>query len=264
MLLSFADVDIEVVEKGQGPTLIFLHGYTMDHELWHEQFTYFSSSYRCVAYDLRGHGGSSSPLTGYGIQDHTNDLMSVMDSLGIRSACLVGLSMGGGIALSAALNHPERVWRLVLASSTLGGLPWEETMWNYFREFETQARQIGVQLAVERVWVRGPLFRNAARYPSLMKKVREMAERFSGGNIFDHATYPRPTVPDCERLNEVKCPTLVLRGELETPEFIRRASILADEIPETRFEVLRGAGHILNLEAPAAFNAAVARFLKEV
>src|SRR5512140_3835702 len=186
-LLSFEDVDLLVSEQGGGPAIIFIHGYTCDHDLWHEAMAHFSRDHRCVAYDLRGHGGSSSPATGYGVQDHTRDLLRIMDAMRIPAASVVGFSMGGGIALSAALNHADRIERLVLASSIVGGPPWEEAMWNYFREFESQARQIGVQLAVDRVWVQGPLFASVRQYPALLKRLRAMAGRFSGGNIFDRA-----------------------------------------------------------------------------
>jgi 3-oxoadipate enol-lactonase len=216
-----------------------------------------------VAYDLRGHGGSSSPATGYGVQDHTGDLLRVMDALELPSAVLIGMSMGGGIALSAALSNPDRVARLVLASSTLGGLPWEERMWNHFREFEGQAREVGVQLAVDRVWVNGPLFAGVGRFPALKLQLRQMAELFSGANIFDRTSYPRPPVPDCNRLGQVACPTLVLRGELDPPEFIRRSTLLAEGIPGARLEVIPGAGHFVNLEATPAFNRAMDRFLRE-
>jgi pimeloyl-ACP methyl ester carboxylesterase len=262
-LLSFEDVDLAVLEQGNGPPMVFIHGYTCTHDLWRESLAAFSGSHRCVAYDLRGHGRSSTPATGYGIQDHTADLVRVMDALNIPLACLVGFAMGGGIALSAALNHPGRVSRLVLASSTLGGLPWEESMWNYFREFENQARQIGVQVAVDRVWVKGPLFTTVRRYPALTARLRRMAEQFSGGNIFDRATYPRPTVHDSARLGEIACPTLVVRGDLDPPEFVRRSSLLHEGIQNSRLEIIPAAGHFCLLESPVQFNRVIERFLKE-
>ena len=262
-LASFPDVDLAIAEDGEGPPLLFVHGYCCDQDLWHEQVTICSRSFRCVVYDLRGHGGSSSPPTGYGIQNHVEDLLRVMDTLSIRQAHLVGLSMGGGIALSAALNHPDRVESLVLVSSTVGGLPWEESMWNYFRDFESTARDIGVQQAVDRVWMAGPLFSGVRRYPALVQRLRAMAERFTGANIFDKARYPRPPVPDCDRLSDVHCPTLVVRGKQETPEFTRRAQILATEIPGARLEVVPGAAHFVNLESPVQFHRVLFQFLGE-
>lgn len=262
-ILSFTDVDLYVESAGNGDPVVFLHGYTIDHELWHEQVAVLSPTFRCVTYDLRGHGQSSSPDTGYSLADHVADLFRVMDSLDVPRATLVGLSMGGGIALSAALSHPERVRRLVLASSVISGLPWEESMWNYFRDFETQARQLGVQKAVDAVWMAGPLFKTIRRYPALHARLRGMARRFSGSNIFDRATYPRPAASDRDRLAEIACPTLVLKGEMELPEFVRRAEILASTIPGARLETIPRAGHFLNLESPTAFNRALQRFFKE-
>lgn len=262
-ILSFEDVDLYVEEAGNGRPLVFIHDYTLDHELWHEQVTVCSPAFRCVTYDLRGHGASSNPDSGYALSDHLGDLWRILDELGIGETALVGLSMGGGIALAAALAHPERVRKLVLASSVLNGVPWEPAMWNWFRDFETQARQIGVQAAIDRVWMPGPLFQSVRRYPALARRVRDMASRFSGGNIFDRATYPRSPVTDRERLSEVRCPTLVLRGEFDRPEFVRRADMLAGGIPGARLELIPRAGHFINLEAPAAFNRALQKFLKE-
>lgn len=249
------------MESGSGPPVIFVHGYTCDMDLWHEQIAAGASSFRCVGYDLRGHGATSSPGTGYGSQNHTDDLLGLMDALGIARAHVVGLSMGGGIALSLALNHPERVDRLVLVSSTLGGLPWEPAMWTYFRDFEAAARDVGVQVAVDRVWMKGPLFAGVRRYPDLMARLRRMAERFSGANIFDRARYPRPERPDCERLGEIRNPTLVIRGKSETPEFTRRAGLLAEGIPGAQLEIVPGASHFVNLESPVHFNRLLFPFL---
>jgi pimeloyl-ACP methyl ester carboxylesterase len=262
-IVSFEDVDLYVEEAGSGRPLVFIHDYTLDHELWHEQVTVCAPSFRCVTYDLRGHGASSSPDGGYALSDHLGDLWRTLDELGIDAAAIVGLSMGGGIALAAALARPERVRRLVLASSVLNGLPWEPAMWNWFRDFETQARQVWVQVAIDRVWMPGPLFQSVRRYPALARRVRDMAARFSGGNIFDRTTYPRPQVTDRERLSEVRCPTLVLRGEFDRPEFVRRAEMLAGGIPGARLELIPRAGHFVNLEAPSAFNRALQKFLKE-
>ena len=262
-LLSFPEVDLYVEQAGSGRAIVFIHDYTLDHELWHESVGNLSANFRCLTYDLRGHGKSSSPDTGYALSDHVDDLFRILDAMKVPAATLVGLSMGGGIALHAALSRPDRVERLILAASVLNGLPWEEGMWNWFREFETKARQIGVQKAIDAVWIPGPLFKSIRRYPALTRRIREMAARFTGGNIFDKATYPRPGLTDRERLSEVTCRTLVLRGEFDRPEFIRRAQMLADGIPGARLEMIPRAGHFPNLEAPSAFHRSVTRFLKE-
>ncbi len=262
-LLSFSEVDLYVEQAGSGRAIVFIHDYTLDHELWHESVTNLSSNFRCLTYDLRGHGKSSSPDSGYALSDHVSDLFMILDKLQIGSATVVGLSMGGGIALHAALTHPSRVERLVLASSVLNGLPWEEGMWKYFRDFETKAREIGVQKAIDAVWMPGSLFKSIRRYPALAVRIREMAARFTGGNIFDRTTYPRPALTDRERLSEVTCKTLVLRGEFDRPEFIRRAQMLAEGIPGARLEMIPRAGHFPNLEAPSAFHRSMMKFLKE-
>jgi uncharacterized protein (TIGR02246 family) len=101
--------------KGEGQPLILLHAGGMDSKMWDAQFNYLSHQFLVVRYDLRGFGHSSRPEQSF---YPVNDLYQLMQHLGIKRASLVGLSMGSGVALNFALEHPEMVERLVLASTS--------------------------------------------------------------------------------------------------------------------------------------------------
>ncbi len=107
-------------ERGTGPAVLFVHGGLGDMRLWESQAHALASRFRCVRYDLRFYGRSESPGVEFSSLD---DLFGVLDALEIERAALVGLSLGGGIALDAVLARPERVWALVHVAAGVTGMP---------------------------------------------------------------------------------------------------------------------------------------------
>lgn len=103
---------------GDKPALLFLHGIMMDHSVWHHQVEAYSSDYRVVTVDLRGHGKSTSDSADISLDDHVEDVLALVEYLGLRDITLVGWSMGGSIALLLAANHADKFARLVLVSTT--------------------------------------------------------------------------------------------------------------------------------------------------
>jgi pimeloyl-ACP methyl ester carboxylesterase len=139
---------------GSGAALAFVHGFSLDTRMWDDQFEAFAERYRVVRYDARGFGKSALP--GSEKYMHAADLKALLEQLGIDRASVVGLSMGGGIAIDFALTYPEATRALVLVDSTLGG----------FRSGEpggrrpAEADRLGLlRLALES---RGPRARGAA------------------------------------------------------------------------------------------------------
>src|SRR5262252_8058024 len=109
---------------GEGDPVVFLHGFGLDLRMWAPQFDAFRSAFRVIRYDLRGFGLSSSPpVDEYA---HEEDLNALLLHLGVKSVHVVGLSMGGGMALRFAAVHSQMVRSLVLADSTLDGYAWSD------------------------------------------------------------------------------------------------------------------------------------------
>src|SRR5690349_11445569 len=110
--------EISFESVGSGPCVVLIHGFGLDRRMWAPQIGPLSGECRVVSYDCRGFGRSSRPSGPY---SHADDLHALLERLRIPGAHLVGLSMGGRIALAYASRHPERVESLVLFASDVGG-----------------------------------------------------------------------------------------------------------------------------------------------
>ena len=111
-------VTIYYDDTGRGHPLVFVHGWSFSGAVWRMQREFFSTRYRCVSPDLRGHGNSSAPSSGYGVQELAADMSSLIESLDLRGVTLVGWSLGVLVALSAYPGLKERLAALVFVSGT--------------------------------------------------------------------------------------------------------------------------------------------------
>jgi 3-oxoadipate enol-lactonase len=238
---------------GDGPEIVLLHGFSFDMRCWEPQFAALADQYRVVRYDLRGFGKSSLPEGQY---DHCADLSALLDHLEIERPMLLGLSLGANIALRYAILHPQRVAGLALASPGLPGHVWrEERPPDAARE---HARLHGVEAARE-FWLNHPFLASLGDYPKARSAVREMVEDYSGF----HWRGPDPQAPAepfHDKLHMVAAPTLVLSGDRDANGYREIARVVSDRIPRARLMTFAHCGHMLNLEDPAAFNAAVIDF----
>src|SRR3972149_4535268 len=160
------DVTTYYEEQGSGPAVLLIHGHAADPRPWERQAPGLArAGYRALCYDVRGHGRSSIPLTGYTWEDYSADLKALLDQLAVASAHLVGLSMGGGIALQFALEHPRRVLSLVLVDSALPGFGYSEEMESAIEELRDAVRLEGPRQAFERIWLAQPMFYRGRCFP---------------------------------------------------------------------------------------------------
>lgn len=107
-------------QLGQGPDVVLIHGLGASRAFWFARLALtLAASHRVTIYDLRGHGYSERPAEGYRVADHRDDLLGLLDELGIRQAALIGHSLGGSIALEAAVEAPDRVSQLALLDSRI-------------------------------------------------------------------------------------------------------------------------------------------------
>ncbi len=262
---SFADVNgarLFYEVSGEGPPLVLLHAGIADHRMWDHQVDEFARRYRVIRYDLRGFGKSDLPPGPFSMRD---DLYRLLTMLDVDRAHLVGVSMGGGIAVDFALDHPDMAGALVLVGASLGGRkPSDE----YRRLSEATLAAVGgdeTHRRVEaplRMWVDGPSRTSDQVDPGVRARVKDMIVG-NLGRPWDKAT-PQPLDPPAiARLGEVRAPTLVLVGELDVPDILATADLLASGIPGARKAVLPGVAHMPNMEMPAEFNRAVLAFLEE-
>ena len=219
-------------EAGAGEPLILLHGNGEDGLYFRAQFEPFSHFYRVIAVDSRGHGGSTPGEEGLSIGRMAEDLLDVMDALGIERAHILGFSDGGNVALTFALRWPERVDKLILNGANVRMLE-------------------GVQ-----PWVQLPLYPAYGLLSLLGRSDPEAAHRRDVLGLMVHSY--GVTFSDLSRIG---AETLVITGE---HDLIRTAETdrIAAALPRVRRETIAGCGHFCAAQAPARFNLAVLRFLR--
>jgi len=234
---------------GSGPAVVLIHGGGLDSRMWNESFHALARSYRVVRHDVRGFGRSAPPTAPF---SHVDDLARVLDRAGIDSAALVGLSLGGAIALNFALVHPDRVDRLLLIGPAVPGaaIPAEEPV-----RFQRIARLSAEGRTAEAVeeWLGSVHMASAMADERIAAEVRSMAmenhRSWAPGNVQSHPVVP----PAATRLHEIRAPTHVLVGERDDRSVHEQALLVAEGVPGARIDFVPDAGHIVNLEAPAAF-----------
>lgn len=250
--------DLFFESAGNGEAVVFVHGFGLDSRMWTPQFEALQSTFRVIRYDMRGFGRSALPSQA--AYAHEDDLNALLSSLKAAPAHIVGLSTGGRIALRFAAAYPQSVRSLVLADSAVDGQTWSmdwQTRWNRMSEV---AR--GGQLAeAKRQWLEHPLFEPARADPFLASLLARMVEDYSGWHWLNDDTVRVPIPPLAERLSEIRAPSLVITGSRDLPDFQRVADFIAQNLRSARRVFVPGAGHMVNLEAPQAFNAALLDFL---
>lgn len=249
-------------EDGAGDAVVFIHGNMVDGRMWEPQVAALRSRYRVVRIDLRGYG--RSPWLPAPYSDH-GDILAVLRSLGIERSHLVGLSMGGNVALEFAIAHPAATTSLVVVT---GGVPGHELSSSFEEGFAAivgAARKGDHERAVQLV-MDFESMRPANRIPRVRTALLDMLHAYTWQNLIDDfgGVYEELDPPTWERLEEIACPALVICGELEIEDFRDEAAALARRIPRAQLVEVRGAGHMVSMEKPAAFNEALLTFLGQI
>jgi pimeloyl-ACP methyl ester carboxylesterase len=242
--------------------VVFLHGFPLDHSMWRYQLDYFSTSYRCIAPDLRGFGGTTElvkpdmPMA-LTIDTFADDVVALLDRLKVKKANIVGLSMGGYIALAIWRKHRKLVRRLVLADTRAAG-DTAEAKANRNRQAELVKAQ-GTRPYADEMLPRLLAKDNVARRGN---EVRYMIERTPADTIAETLKALAARKDMIEWLRRVHVKTLIAVGEHDVISPVSDAELIQREVDGSKLAVIPDAGHIAPLENPEAFNAAMWKFLK--
>jgi pimeloyl-ACP methyl ester carboxylesterase len=203
-----------------------------------------------IRYDVRGFGRSSrDELTEY---THADDLWRLLDHLGHERAVLVGLSMGGGVVLEAALAAPQRVISLVLLDANLYGIPWDPESERGMAAIGS-ALEAGGLAAAKAAWLAHGFFGPARENPEVAARLDRMTADYSGLIWTGHDPHgPHPE--SLAMLETLPMSTAVIVGELDVPCFQEMARVLTARIPRAYRCVVPDAGHLVNMEAPGVVN----------
>jgi pimeloyl-ACP methyl ester carboxylesterase len=265
-------VQLYYEETGSGAPLIFLHEFGGHYMSWEPQVRYFSRRYRCITYAARGWPPSDVPddVSLYSQARAADDCAELMAALGIAKAHLCGLSMGATAALEFAIRHPGKASALVIAAGGGGGATDPEAKKRFKEECESFARRIEAEgmPAMAELYCTSSA-RNTYRYKD-PRGWAEFKQQFADGSAKGHAMTMRgiqgARVPFFERtaeLAKIGEPMLVVIGD-EDDSTHGLAVHLKKHVPRSGVLELPKCGHTINLEEPAAFNAAVQDFLHAV
>lgn len=247
-------VSLRVEDRGNGPAVIFVHGYTTSGRFWRPQAESLAGDFRTITFDLRGHGRSGKPMdVEYTIEAFTDDLLVIMDKLDIKSAVMAGLSMGGAIVLRAALQHPGKVRGLILADTTANGVG-KAVDPNHVVQ---RIRSIGVEAASEEVI-------EASFARSTDRKLVEWAKQevvVVPQHVAEQAIMSLGAFDVEKELKTIRCPCLVLVGEEDRITPIQFAEALKTGIPNAMLKSIPGAAHFPMLEQPDLVNRIIRDFL---
>ena len=211
-----------------------------------------------VRYNIRPYGRSATTEEGF---SSVEDLRALLDHLRISRASLVGLSLGGRIAIDFTLAYPQRVDKLVLMGPGLTGYRFKVEDDQHMKKALDRAAAGDARGAMD-LWLEHPMMQPAMSNATLAERIRTIAkdnlriwERLS---VNERLSNP----PAIQRLSEIRKPTLLIVGEKDVPDIQAIVKLLGTGISGSRTEVIPGAGHMPNMEAPVHVNELLKVFLQ--
>lgn len=255
-------VSIYYEELGEGPVVVLGHSFLCSGEMWAPQVPALAERNRVINVDLRGHGRSGPVTKPCDVYDLLGDVVAVLDSLDIEDAVWAGLSIGGMVAMRAALSVPERVRALVLLDTHAGA----ETTFKRakYRLMNAGAKVLGIRPFIPAVV---PLMFGKTSLKVRPQLVTEWGKKFSAihmpsiGFILE-ALVRRDSVVD--RLPEIGVPTLVMVGAEDASLPVVCSREISEGVPDSTLVILPEAGHLSTLEQPEAVTDAMTGFLNRV
>jgi len=248
-------------DRGDGPAIVFLHGHPFSRAMWAAQVETLSDEFRVVAPDLPGYGESPPLAQIMSMRRFADAVLELLDFLGIARATVVGLSMGGLVAMELGLEHPERIDGLVLAATTAAPATDEDVERRRRAAAEIDAHGMLGHTAEMLPRLFGPA---ASRDPGLTVPIVTTMLRTSPAGAAA-ALRGRAERPDYERLlGGLRPPALVVVGDTDAYSTKQVTDQLVAALPDPEVLILPGVGHFPNLEAPDAFDAAVRGFARRV
>ena len=248
-------------DQGNGTAVLFIHGHPFNRTMWAPQILALRERYRVVAPDLRGYGESSarqqSPVT---LEEFAEDMVDLLDALNIEKAHVVGLSMGGQIAMELGRRFPERILGMVLAATS--------------PEAETEAGVIQRNLLAERILSDGMALLGCEMLPKLLGRRAMTLLPETAATVYRMICLTAPEAAAAavrgralrrdyrEALQDFSFPCLIVVGDEDVFTSVAQTKVMSEMIPHSRLEVFNSVGHLPNLEAPDRFNTALLRFLQ--
>jgi pimeloyl-ACP methyl ester carboxylesterase len=255
VVIRVGDAALHYEVAGTGDTVVLLHGLGSSTLDWESQIARLSTQYRVVSIDLRGHGRSSRPPGPYRMADFAADIAAILAHLGVDSAHICGISLGGMVAFQLAADSPERVRTLAIINSgpafpgrTLKG---RLTLLSRFAVIRMKGLPALAPI------IAGRLFPKPEQEPHR----RTFIQRFAGNdrNAYEHTMRAIGKFDVSDRLDRIRCPVLVLASDRDyTPVAAKEAYV--SRLANARLVVIRDSGHASPIDQPEQVNDALMEF----
>lgn len=247
---------LHYIIEGSGPPVVLVHAFQMDAREWDEIAPELAQDWRVIRYDVRGHGrsaGATKPIAPH------DDLRDLLDELHVSRASLVGVSMGSGIVLDAALAYPDRVDRVVMVSPTVSGVN-TIVPFDWMTPIIAQVRA-GAKDSAAALWWASSMMAGARKRGAAGERYHQVVldnARIWGENPANRLPLDPPAG---QRLESLKAPLLVIVGERDAAAIRQLADLLTRRVPNAEALTMAGAGHMISVERPADLAAEIADFL---
>lgn len=248
--------------QGEGHPVVLIHGVGLSQIMWGGQCAGLTPDYQVITYDMLGHGESPNPVPGTGLEAYADQLHELLEHLALKTATVIGFSMGGLVARAFALRYPERLNGLVIMNSVFG---------------RSDAQRSAIQARIQEVSAKGPeanvdaaLKRwfseeyTAASYAQISEIRRMVVGNDHAGYLHSYSLFANEDNYQAARMAEIRVPTLVMTGENDpgsTPDMAREMAAL---LPDARALILPGERHMMPMESPKPVNQALLAFLQQL
>jgi 3-oxoadipate enol-lactonase len=256
-------INLAYDDAGSGPAVLLVHGFPLCRKMWHPQVKgLVAAGYRVVAPDLRGFGDSDSSSGPCDMDDYAEDLVELLDHLGIDQAVVVGMSMGGYLLFSLLKNYPARVSGAVFLVTR--AVADDDAGKKRRQQLAEDVLKFGPQITAD-------IFQELLFAPQTLQQRPRLAEEVYGwmvetssqglaGGLLAMGSRPDST----PLLSQIRIPSLVIAGGLDKACPVALCRQIADGIPEAEFCMFEDAGHMVNLELPNDINSCLLAFLNRV
>lgn len=241
-------------DKGEGNVLLFLHGASWDMRQWKNEVEFFSSEYRVVTLDARGHGKSSLPPGDVSPDVFWKDAKALLDYLNIKKAVVCGLSLGGHTAIQLAVNAPAQVERLILIGAPC------TNKFNLYERICVPINRACLKL-MPMSWIAWSISIALGTNSDTKEYIKEVVGSIEH-DCFNRVWKAVTSMESRSELTKIKCPVLILIGDHDSLTK-RQQPFIHQSIAQSKLVVITGANHGTNLDNPLQVRQEISGFLQD-
>jgi len=259
MKMKTNGIEMNYELSGQGECLVLIHGFGDNMGMWYNQTPEFAKRYRVLTYDVRGFGKTEKGEQPYSIELLAEDLCQLLATLEIESACILGFSMGGRIALEFALTYPQMVTGLILSNTGVEAFPKREM--EKHREIMKSLLQQGDIEIISKIMTKGSFSRDfSEKNPEAYQRCKEIRMQNDPSEYLAIMEAIDEALDAPIDLGRIQCPVLITTGENDILMGPDVAEYMQKRISAAELKVLP-TGHVAPIEAPEDFNRIVLNFI---